>query len=106
MTCLLVMPLSGCVTVATSTVGAGASVAGAYFDYLTSEKGEPVIVTPPIVEYSKDIQSRAADELDKLSHACPRDVVTPDCSALSRMIADYGTLRQKIRAAQQKSVQP
>ncbi len=102
MTCLLVMPLTGCVTAISSGVGATASVAGAYFDWKTSEKGEPVIVTPPIVEYSKDIQSKAADELDKLSHACPRDVVTPDCSALSRMIADYGTLRQKIRAAQQK----
>ena len=102
MTCLLVMPLSGCVTAIGSGISATASVAGAYFDWKTSEKGDPVIVTPPIVEYSKDIQSKAADELDKLSHACPRDVVTPDCSALSRMIADYGTLRQKIRAAQKK----
>ena len=100
--CLLTLLLSGCVTAISSGIGAGASVTGAYFDYLSSKKGEPVIVTPPLVDYSADVQSHAADEMDKLSHACPRDAVTPACSALARMIADYGTLREKIRAAQPK----
>lgn len=95
---LLTIPLNGCATVATS-IGAGASVAGAYFDYLTSEKGEAVIVTPPIVDYTAEIQVRAADEFDKLGPPCARDTVTENCSAVARFVMDYGTLRDKIRAA-------
>jgi len=41
----------GCLTAASSVVGAGASAVGAYFDYKCAEKGEPVIVTPPIEAY-------------------------------------------------------
>lgn len=89
-------------TAISSGIGATAAVTGAYFDYLTSEKGEPVIVTPPLIDYSTEVQSKAADELDALSHSCPRDAITPDCSAVSRMISDYATLRQKIRAAQKQ----
>ena len=95
----LIIPLSGCVTVVTSSVGAAASVTGAYFDYLTSEKGEAVIVTPPIVDYTGEVQSRAADEFEKLGPPCARDHLTENCSAAARFIMDYGTLRDKIRAA-------
>jgi hypothetical protein len=98
MTSLLTIPLNGCATVATS-IGAGASVAGAYFDYLTSEKGEAVIVTPPIVDYTAEIQTRAADEFERLGPPCARDIVTENCSAVARFVMDYGTLREKIRAA-------
>lgn len=99
-TSLLTIPLNGCATVVTS-VGAGASVAGAYFDYLTSEKGEAVIVTPPIVDYTAEIQTRAADEFERLGPPCARDTVTENCSAIARFVMDYGTLRDKIRAAKE-----
>ncbi len=95
---LLIIPLSGCATIV-SSVGAAASVTGAYFDYLTSEKGEAVIVTPHIVEYDPKVQDRAADEFEKLGPPCARDTIIADCSAAARLIMDYGTLREKIRAA-------
>tara|TARA_R100001163_G_scaffold40332_1_gene30606 strand:- start:268 stop:717 length:450 start_codon:yes stop_codon:yes gene_type:complete len=98
---LLVLPLSACVTLTSSAsiVGAGASTVGAYFDYLTSEKGEAVIVTPPLVDYTSEIQTRAADEFEQLGPPCARDHLTENCSAAARFIMDYGTLRDKIRAA-------
>ena len=80
-------------------VGAGASAVVAYFDYLISEKGETVIVTPPLVDYTSEIQSRAADEFEKLGPPCARDTVTANCSAAARLLMDYGTLRDKIRAS-------
>ena len=99
MICLI--PLSGCVTVASSVGGAGASAVGAYFDYKSVEKGEAVIVTPPIVDYTSEIQTRAADEFEKLGPPCARDTVTENCSAVARFVMDYGTLRDKIRAAKE-----
>ena len=98
---ICLIPLSGCVTAIGSGIGAAASITGAYFDYLTSEKGEAVIVTPPIVDYTSEIQTRAADEFDKLGPPCARDTVTENCSAVARFIMDYGTLRDKIRAAKE-----
>ena len=98
MVCLII-PLSACVTAIGSGIGAAASVTGAYFDYLTSEKGEAVIVTPPLTEYAPEIMSRAADEFEKLGPPCARDTIVADCSAAARLIMDYGTLRDKIRAA-------
>ena len=98
--CLTIL-VTGCVTAISSGVGAAASVTGAYFDYLTSEKGEAVIVTPPLVDYTSEIQTRAADEFDKLGPPCARDTVIENCSAVARFVMDYGTLRDKIRAAKQ-----
>ena len=86
-------------TVASSVVGAGASVAGAFFDYKSAEKGEAVVVTPPLVEYSSTIRNQAAAELEFMRPPCARDIAVGDCSALSRMIIDYDALREKIRAA-------
>lgn len=88
-------------TVASSLVSAGATAAGAYFDYKGAEKGEAVIVTPPLVDYTSEIQTRAADEFEKLGPPCARDTVTENCSALARFVMDYGTLRDKIRAAKE-----
>lgn len=96
---LLIIPLSGCVTVASSLLSAGGSVASGYFGWLTSEKGEAVIVTPPIVEYDVEVQDRAADEFEKLGPPCARDTIIGNCSAAARLLMDYGTLREKIRAA-------
>ena len=99
---LLTIPLSACVTVASSLLSAGGSVASGYFGWLESEKGEAVIVTPPIVDYAPEIQARAADEFERLGPPCARDAVIADCSASARMIMDYGTLREKIRAAKKE----
>ena len=96
---LLTIPLTGCVTVASSLLSAGGSVASGYFSWLGAEKGEAVIVTPPIVEYDPKVQSRAADEFEKLGPPCARDTIIANCSASARMIMDYGTLREQIRAA-------
>ena len=51
---------------------------------------EPRIVTvcPPVIEYSREFQARAADELDLL----------PDESAIAEMLSDYAVLREQARA--------
>ena len=45
---------------------------GAYWDYKCAKKGEPVIVTPPIEDYSKELQAAAA-EMKAIPDPCPRD---------------------------------
>lgn len=47
-----------------------------------------VSVCPPVVEYSREFQARAADELDLL----------PDGSAIAWMLSDYAVLRDQARA--------
>ena len=90
-------------TVASSVVSAGATAVGAYFDYKGAEKGEPVIVTPPNEAYSKELQAAAAVEMLAISGPCPQDTVNASgCSALKRLVIDYGDLRQRIRAAREK----
>ena len=51
---------------------------------------EPGIATacPPVVEYSREVQARAAEELE----------VLPDGSAISEMLADYSTMRDQARS--------
>ena len=99
---ILLLP-TGCLTAASSVVGAGPSAVGAYYDYKGAEKGEPVIVTPPIEDYSKQLQAAAAAAMKSLSGPCPRDtVIVANCSAVKRMVIDYGDLRQRIRAAREK----
>ena len=45
-------------------------------------------VCPPVVEYSREFQARAADELYLL----------PVGSALAEMLADYSVMRDQARA--------
>lgn len=45
-------------------------------------------VCPPVVEYSREFQARAADELDLL----------PEVSAIAEMLADYDVMRDQARA--------
>jgi hypothetical protein len=45
-------------------------------------------VCPPVVEYSREFQARAADELDLL----------PEGSAIAEMLADYSVMRDQARA--------
>ena len=81
----------------------GASAVRAYWDYQGAKKGKPVIVTPPIEAYSNELQAAAAAELTSLNGPCPRDTVNvTDCSAVKRIVIDYGDLRQRIRAAREK----
>jgi len=56
---ILLLP-TGCLTAAGSVVRAGASSIGAYWDWKGAKKGKPVIVTPPIETYSKEVQAGAA----------------------------------------------
>ena len=75
---------------------------GAYSDYKGAKRGEPVIVTPEIEDYSKELQAAAA-EMKAIPDPCPRDTVNVSgCSALKRLVIDYGDLRQRIRAAREK----
>jgi len=43
---------------------------------------------PPVVEYSREFQARAADELALL----------PEGSAIAEMLADYAVMRDQLRA--------
>ena len=49
-------------------------------------------VCPPVVEYSREFQARAADELDLL----------PDGSAIAEMLADYGVTRDQAPACSER----
>jgi len=51
---------------------------------------EPRLATvcPPVIEYSREFQARAADELDLL----------PGGSAIAEMLSDYAVLREQARA--------
>ena len=60
-------------------------------------------MTPPFEAYSKELQAATAAEMKTLNGPCPRDTVNvTDCSAVKRMVIDYGDLRQRIRAAREK----
>ena len=94
----LTILLGGCVAETFSAPGASA-LGSTYFGYLAKEKGEPVVVTPDLEDYSDGLQALAADELRRLEPPCDRDGVAKDCSVVHRMIIDYGDLRLRIRAA-------
>jgi hypothetical protein len=47
-----------------------------------------VPVCPPVVEYSRKFQARAAEELGML----------PDGSAIAEMLSDYAVMREQARA--------
>jgi hypothetical protein len=56
-------------------------------------------VTPDLYTYSPAFQDRAAKELTG-SPPCDRLVLTSDCSAVNRLVQDYGRVRDQIRAVQ------
>jgi len=47
-----------------------------------------VPICPPVVEYSRELQARAADELDLL----------PERSVIAEMLSDYAVMREQARA--------
>src|SRR3546814_13587905 len=64
----------------------------------TTAPSRPV-VAPAVVEYSREFQARAADELDALPPACRRDAPGADCSALRGLMDDAAALRAQVRAS-------
>lgn len=50
-----------------------------------------VSVCPPVVEYSREFQARAADELDLL----------PEGSAIAEMLSDYAVMREQAQVCGQ-----
>ena len=55
----------------------------------TVDSNPPIaIVCPPVVQYSRALQARAAEELELL----------PERSAVAEMIADYSVMRDQARA--------
>ena len=57
-----------------------------------SSDGRAVSTCPPAVDYSREFQARAADELALL----------PEGSAIAEMLADYAVMRGQIRACQHR----
>ena len=61
-------------------------------------------MTTPIGAYSKELQDAAAAEMKAIPGPCPRDmVIVVNCSAVKRMVIDYGDLRQRIRVAVERT---
>ncbi|MGC9371184.1 MAG: hypothetical protein ACP5DX_16735 [Paracoccaceae bacterium] len=54
-----------------------------------SDGGGPM-ACPPVVEYSRELQARAADELALL----------PEGSAIAEMLVDYAVMREQARVCQ------
>ena len=69
----------GVLAIATISLTACATVAS---------KPRVTTACPPVVEYSREFQARAADELDLL----------PEGSAIAEMLADYSVMRDQARA--------
>ncbi len=55
-----------------------------------SSEPRAVTVCPPVVEYSRAFQARAAEELG----------VLPEGSAIAEMLSDYSVMRDQARACQ------
>lgn len=53
-----------------------------------SSNGGALRACPPVVEYSREFQGRAAEELDML----------PDGSAIVEMLSDYAVIREQLNA--------
>jgi hypothetical protein len=55
-------------------------------------------VTPDVVPYSREFQAKAAGELERMLPPCAADVANEHCSAVHRLVIDYGTARNQARA--------
>lgn len=56
-----------------------------------------IVATPTLHNYSPEVQTKLADELDAMGPQCARDVVYPGCSAAARWLLDYLDTRCEIR---------
>ena len=73
------MPRLAVLAIATSLL-AGCATAGS--------DPRVVAICPPVVEYSREFQARAADELSRL----------PERSVISEMLSDYAVMRDQARS--------
>lgn len=81
------MPFSGrCSTLLQITALATATILSAGCARVGSEPA--TVVCPPVAEYGRDFQARAADEVALL----------PDGSAIVEMLQDYAVMRAQARA--------
>ena len=66
---------------------AALAIATSLLSGCATDGSEPGIPTacPPVVEYPRELQARAADELDLL----------PEGSAIAEMLADYAVMREQ-----------
>lgn len=55
-----------------------------------SSDGRAIGTCPPVVEYSRELQARAADELDLL----------PEGSAIVELLRDFAVMRDQARACE------
>lgn len=61
--------------------------------------GRSEVPAPESPAYSQTFQTKAADELSRDSRRpCDRIAPVEPCSALARMVIDYGHLRSELRA--------
>ncbi len=69
---------------------AALAIATSLLSGCATDGSEPGIATacPPVVEYTRELQARAADELDLL----------PEGSAIAEMLADYSVMRTQVRS--------
>lgn len=69
---------------------AALAIATSLLSGCATDGSEPGIATacPPVVEYTRELQARAADELDLLSEG----------SAIAEMLADYSVMRTQVRS--------
>lgn len=93
------IPLNACVVESFSAISGVSTVASAYWDYKTAKKTEPNLIVPPTVKYSAEFLAQAATELKYMKPPCVVDTPSASCSALGRMVLDYGNLRAKIDAS-------
>lgn len=61
--------------------------------------GSSDLTLPPLQHYSEDLQAAAAAEIRLMPPPCPPDTAFSGCSAVKRLVIDYGDLRARIRAA-------
>lgn len=60
----------------------------------------PIVLVPDLPEYSQAFQAMAAEELAGIqTPPCDRHEPIKGCSALGRLVVDYGSMRAAIRAA-------
>lgn len=55
------------------------------------------VAMPRLILYEEEVMSKAADEMEKVGPPCSRDIVIENCSAMKRLVIDYGWLREQVR---------
>lgn len=75
-----------------------AIIVGAAVGCSPARPSTKLIVAPAVVPYSDGVQKEAAAEMAEMGPPCPRDAVFGGCSAVKRMVIDFGDMREQARA--------